>query len=317
MGRGDVTGRMEPRELQSADAPPVLDDIDARPGSVASLLRTTVGLYLRRLGGWIATADLVALLGALDIPAPQARTGIARLRRKGLLVAERRGAAGYRVNPAATPMLERGDRRIFSRPSMAEHDPWCLISFSFPEDRREVRGRLRRRLQWIGAGSVAPGLWICPGYLLSEAEQILTDLEARNDATLFLTSAPLVSGTLAEAVARWWDLDELAQAHRAFLAYTGPGEAGADAGAAAGADAADPSPLAPAAPEAAAAFARYVHTVDRWRPIPYTDPGLPAALLPADWPGTESAATFERVERTLHQAAWAHVAAVTAPGDGH
>ena len=37
-----------------APAGRVLDDIDARPGSTASLLRTIVGLYLRPLGGWIS-----------------------------------------------------------------------------------------------------------------------------------------------------------------------------------------------------------------------------------------------------------------------
>jgi phenylacetic acid degradation operon negative regulatory protein len=36
---------------------------------------------------------------------------------------------------------------------------------------------------------------------------------------------------------------------------------------------------------AAAAFAGYLHLVDDWRLLPRIDPGLPAALLPADWPG--------------------------------
>ena len=64
---------------------PVLDDIDARPGSTASLLRTFIGVFLRPLGGWISTADLVAFAGDLGIEAAQARTGVARLKQKGLL----------------------------------------------------------------------------------------------------------------------------------------------------------------------------------------------------------------------------------------
>lgn len=293
----------------------ILDDIDARPGSVASLLRTVVGLYLRPIGGWIAAAELVALMGSLGVDAPQARTGIARLRSKGLLIADRRTAAGYALNPAAIPMLERGDRRIFGAPQMGEGDPWCLVSFSISEDQREARGRLRRRLQWIGAGSVAPGLWILPGHLADEAEGILDDLGLRAHATLFLTAPPRVAGSLGDAVAHWWDLDALAEAHRGFLeriaALSG---SRADAGRGEGEDE-DPGPRGsgPRDPEERdpeRSFADYVRLVDSWRPIPYIDPGLPAALLQADWPGLRSAAEFGRLSGELAGPAWARVRAI-------
>ena len=45
----------------------VLDDIDARPGSTVSLLRTVVGLYLRRQGGWMPVAALVLVLQHLGL----------------------------------------------------------------------------------------------------------------------------------------------------------------------------------------------------------------------------------------------------------
>ncbi|WP_244632613.1 hypothetical protein [Microbacterium sp. Se63.02b] len=168
----------------------MLDDIDARPGSTASLLRTLVGLFLRPLGGWISAADLVALAGDLGIESAAARTGIARLKQKGLLIAERSGPIGYRLNPAAISMLERGDRRIFRMREMTDADTWCLVSFSIPESARSIRHQLRRRLHWIGAGVVSPALWICPGHLQAEALQILEELDARRWATLFQASAP-------------------------------------------------------------------------------------------------------------------------------
>ncbi|MEZ7755493.1 regulator [Microbacterium paraoxydans] len=267
-------------------APVVLDDIDARPGSTASLLRTLIGLYLRPLGGWISAADLVALAADLGIPAAPARTGIARLKQKGLLLPERRDAVGYRLSPAAVPMLERGDRRIFRMQEMADDDPWCLVSFSIPESARSVRHQLRRRLQWIGAGVVSPALWICPGHLRAEAEQILDELGARRWATLFDASAPAPAGTLAEAAATWWDLDALRGDHEAFQASL------------------------TALPEEP--FPAYVHLIDRWRVLPYTDPGLPPAMLPADWPGGRSFEAFARLSAAWAAPALAHVRAVTA-----
>ena len=37
----------------------VLDDMDSRPGSTTSLLRTVIGLYLRDAGGWMSAKDIV------------------------------------------------------------------------------------------------------------------------------------------------------------------------------------------------------------------------------------------------------------------
>ncbi len=263
----------------------VLDDIDARPGSTASLLRTLVGLYLRPLGGWISTADLVALAGDLGIPTAQARTGVTRLKQKGLLIAERRHAVGYLLNPDAETMLERGDRRIFEMREMTDADSWCLISFSMPESARATRHQLRRRLQWIGAGVVSPALWICPGHLQGEVQEIVDDLEASEWVTLFQAGTPTTARTLPEAAAAWWDLESLRAEHLAFQASLA---------------------TLPAAP-----FAAYVQLLDRWRVLPYVDPGLPPSMLPADWPGRRSVAEFQRLSTELSDAAWQRVRDVT------
>lgn len=263
----------------------VLDDIDARPGSTPSLLRTVVGLFLRPLGGWISAADLVTLAGDLGIPTAQARTGIARLKQKGLLLAERDGIAGYRLNPAAVPMLERGDRRIFAMREMQDDDPWCLVSFSIPESARSVRHQLRRRLQWIGAGTVSPALWMCPGHLHDEVGQIVDELDAHAWVTLFQASTPQTALALVDAAAQWWDLATLRAEHRAFQ---------------------ESLETLPAEP-----FAAYVQLIDSWRVLPYVDPGLPPSMLPDDWPGRRSFDEFARLSAALATPATAHVQAVT------
>ncbi|MFE6971029.1 PaaX family transcriptional regulator C-terminal domain-containing protein [Isoptericola sp. NPDC057653] len=270
----------------------ILDDLDARPGSATSLLRTVVGLYARDLGGHLAAADLVALLGAAGVAPGAARSAVSRAKSRGLLEAEESGGrAGYRLAPGAEEMLERGDRRIFAYRPQGDRDPWCLVSFSIPEARRDARHRLRRSLAGIGCGTVADGLWICPGHLADEVEGILDGLGLRDAATVFLTGTPRVAGALADAVARWWDLPLLAGAHRAFLA-------------------AHPDPAAGEALDPAEAFARWVRAVDDWRPLPYRDPGLPPGVLPDDWPGTAGVARFAALRAALAARAAAHVRAV-------
>ncbi|WP_382304305.1 PaaX family transcriptional regulator C-terminal domain-containing protein [Herbiconiux sp. UC225_62] len=273
----------------------VLDDLESRPGSTTSLLRTVIGLYLRRLGGWISSADLVALLEHLDVPAARTRTAIARVKQKGLLTpGARDGAAGYALRPDAIGMLAKGDRRIFAARSMEPGDPWCLVSFTLPEEQRQLRHQLRRRLSGIGCGTVSPALWICPDFLAGEVEDILDELGIRASATLFRTERPRVAGELRGAVAEWWDLDTLAERHREAIAgLTALLEAPPGASPDPGAD----------------AFARYLRGVDVWRPLPYLDPGLPSDLLPADWPGARSTALFAELTARHAEASQAFVTA--------
>lgn len=257
----------------------ILDDIDARPGSATSLLRTIIGSYQRSLGGWVPVADYLRLLDAVGISGAHARTAVLRVKNKGLLVAEARGGlSGYHLNPDALPMLERGDRRIFNFRQQEDDGAWCLLSYSLPETERAARHQLRKRLGWIGCGTVAMGLWICPAFLTDEVEEILTDLKIRHAATVFITDTPQTSGLLADAVQRWWDLDRIADLHRGFIDSFG-GWGPVD--------------------DSRAAFARYVLMLDRWRIIPYLDPGLQPQSLPLDWPGFASVALFDRLKWEL------------------
>lgn len=268
----------------------ILDDFDARPGSATSLLRTLVGAHLRSIGGWVSIADLITLMDGVGVSPVSTRSAVLRVKTKGLLSAETVGGqAGYRLNPDAVPMLERGDRRIYSFRQQGDDDQWCLISYSIPETQRDARHQLRRRLGWIGCGTVATGLWICPAFLADEVEEILNDLRLRDAATLFIASAPRLPGTPTEAAARWWDLDRLAALHGTFL------ERHTDATKAA---------------DEQEAFSGYIRALDDWRIIPYLDPGLPARALPHDWPGFDSVALFGRLTSTLANPAEAYVRSV-------
>lgn len=285
---------MAPRltALPAARDTSVPEEPDSRPGSATSLLRTFVGCYLRRLGGWIAGPALTELMRTLGVSQARTRTAILRVRSKGLLVPELRdSSAGYALGPAAIPALARGDRRIFAARQMDPSDRWCLISYSIPESQRPLRHQLRRRLAGIGCGTVSAALWICPEYLAAEVEEILGDLGVRTSAAIFLADETRVDGGLERAVGRWWDLPAIAARHQNFLsAY---GSVAAD----------DLTPRE--------AFANWIGCVDAWRVIPYADPGLPEAWLPADWPGNVTVRLFADLREQLEHPSGRYVHQVT------
>ncbi|SEI12162.1 MULTISPECIES: PaaX family transcriptional regulator C-terminal domain-containing protein [unclassified Leifsonia] len=284
------------------------DDLEAGSGSATALLRTVVGSVLRPIGGWMSAAGAVRLMDGLGVPSATARSSLARLCSRGVLRREpREGTAGYALDPAAVPMLERGDRRIFG--DRVEASRWVLVSLSFPERSRSDRDRLRRRLAALGCGTVADGLWIAPSALEDELAEAVSAIADTSDSAaergrggtfraseaavaLFADASP--RGDLATGLARWYDLPAIRAAHESFLSHF------ADA----------PRPDAPGPDDDAQAFAVWMRALDEWRVIPYRDPGLPSAALAPDWPGAASAALFQRLRRDLEARAVAHAASV-------
>ncbi|WP_426516557.1 PaaX family transcriptional regulator C-terminal domain-containing protein [Diaminobutyricibacter sp. McL0618] len=280
----------------TAVAAAVLDDFDSRPGRSMSLLRTIVGGFLRELGGWMPTAGAVTMLDALEVPASTARSTLTRLAARGVLAREPRdGVAGYVLRAGAVPMLERGDARIFQATASAD-EGWCLVSFSIPERHRDRRHQLRRRLDWIGCGTVSDALWIGPERVADDVRDILADLQLTGEVTVFTGARPLADRPLAELAGRWWDLERVRMLHQGFLDRYAP--VVADAGALAD----------------RAAFATWVGALDEWRVIPYLDPGLPASALPVGWPGPPSRELFAVIRERYADAALGFARRVTGCG---
>src|SRR4051794_24440158 len=155
-----------------------------------SLLMTFFGAFLRRLGGWIAVADLVALMGDLGLDEQAVRSAVSRLKRRGVIAPERRaGAAGYRLTPRGEGILQAGDARIFGRDG-AGADAWLLVVFSIPEARRALRHKLRTRLQWLGLGTVAAGVWIAPARAEPEVRPVVAEPALEGPGELFPRRPP-------------------------------------------------------------------------------------------------------------------------------
>lgn len=252
-----------------------------------SLIVTLYGAYGRFVPGPVPVAELIRLLAAVGVDAPSVRSSVSRLKRRGLLLPARtgQGAAGYELSPQALQLLEDGDRRVYAG-APCEDEGWVLAVFSVPESQRQKRHVLRSRLAGLGFGTAAPGVWIAPARLYEETRNTLRrlDLDVYVD---FFRGDHLGFAPTAQAVARWWDLAALAAQHEAFLDRHAPVLR-------AWQERADTPPEE--------AYRDYLLALDSWRHLPYANPGLPARLLPADWPGARSAAVFRALHERLHEA---------------
>jgi phenylacetic acid degradation operon negative regulatory protein len=270
-------------------------EFGARAAQPRQFIVTVYGLYAREDGGWLSVASLITLLADLDIDEPAVRSSISRLKRRGILVAERRGgAAGYALSEEGLALLREGDERIFRRERSTLAEGWLLAVFSVPESERNKRHVLRTQLTRLGFGTAAPGVWIAPAHLHHATATMLRQQDLDGYADLFRADH-LSFADVAAKMRQWWDLDELKRQYTAFLDEQEPvwqrwrrKRAGDDR----------------------EAFVDYVRVLTSWRRLPYLDPGLPCELLPADWVGSRAADLFFAMRERLESGAREHVSAI-------
>lgn len=271
-----------------------MSDSPLRP---SSLINTVYGAFLRQLGGWISIADLITLMGELDVDGPAVRSAISRLKKRGVLEPERRGATGYRLSPDVLPVFDEGDRRIFASLEPADlADGWAMAVFSVPESERSHRYQLRTRLTWLGFGNIAPGVWLAPGRLLEDARSMLVRLGLSDYVHLFAAEYAAFSD-LPGTVSSWWDFPAIQKQYAEFTDAYAPVAARMAA--------------TEAEPEPAEAFRHYVPLLTQWRRLPYLDPGLPTELLPADWNAVAARQVFQQLHAMLLEPSLRHVGEVT------
>ena len=254
------------------------------------------GAFGRSIGGWIAIADLIALLQPLGLDPQAVRSATSRMKRSGLLEARRIGpVAGYGLTAEALELLADGDRRIFHPTGEGAHTGWVLAIFSVPESQRDRRYLIRSRLAALGFGTVAPGVMIAPRSSAPEALHMLVRKRLHHFVHLWDSelSAPEDERTM---VASAWDLPAIALGYRAFIRRAKPILQEA---------------LRRESTDGAWEFVQYHDVLSEWRQLPYLDPDLPMELLPNKWPGAEARLLFLDVVDKLERPALGFFHAVT------
>ncbi len=253
-----------------------------------TLIVSIYGLYARESGGWVSVSSLIRLMAELGVEEPAVRSSISRLKRRGILTAERQyGAAGYALSDQARLILDEGDRRIFHRPMATTDDGWVVVVFSVPESERKQRHMLRSRLTWLGYGTVSAGVWIAPRHLEAETREVLERYDLTSYVRLF-SADYLGFSEVRQEISEWWDLQSLQGLYAEFSEAYGPvlrlwkeraGRRDEDA------------------------FADYVRALTAWRKLPFLDPGLPRELLPAGWSGFGAERLFLELRSRLEEPA--------------
>ena len=241
------------------------------------------------LGYWfeniefIPSAALVALLGALGVGEAAARAALSRLARRGSLEGTKLGRnTAYRLAAGSVADARAQGRRMLkfgSGPSPWDRQ-WTCVVFSIPESDRRRRPALRQRLRELQLGPLFDGFWITPRAPLAAIDRSLTELGVTDAAVFRVSEVPRPAGVdLLSA----WDLQALRAEYQGLIDQLEP---------------VVDKVHDQAIPDREALVVR-VEACARWRTLAFTDPGLPAELLPSDWPQRRARELFVEVYNGL------------------
>ena len=227
---------------------------------VWSLVITIFGDAVMPRGGRVPLAALQDILARLSIEPGALRTALSRLAADHWVIREKAGRNSlYGLDARGRHAFDLATRKIYAGGPPAWQGK-VSAAFALPGTDLKAAAERLAALGFAAAGTAA---WLRPHTDQSEAAAT-ADLAG----LLFVEGMPLPR---TQALGRFWDLAGTAAAYTAFEAHFAPLAAAVAAGS------------EPAGPlDAMAARTLLVHD---WRRIVLHDPGLPAELLPADWPG--------------------------------
>ena len=244
-----------------------------RPLRGGSLLVTILGDSIAPRGGTIALGSLIRLATPFGLTERLVRTSIGRLASEDWVSFERSGRVSfYSLTTHGRARFAEATQRIYGAPPQAWNGTWTLVVV--PAGRRSVRNDLRDELLWLGFGQITPGVFAHPTHNESVIRTRIDELQSSGEL-IVMQGSVLNDAASVNLVSMGWDLGDLARRYKRFIDMFSPVAAAL-------------SSIRAASVGGEVAFILRTLLLHEYRKIHLRDPLLPAALLPADWAGTDA-----------------------------
>lgn len=270
------------------------------PPQPQDLVIDLLGSYVRGRLESVWSGGLVQLLAEFGFSTGASRVALARLARRDLISRVKNGRlVSYRITARTERLMAEGDKHIFRLGAdEPTDDRMTVLWHTLPEERRLERGRLARRLRFLGFGSVQDGTWVAPGNREQEVASLIEDLGVGDYCSLLIGKAS-ERLSLRPLVHRAWDLTVIEERYRAFIELFGPYR----------------TATARRALSDAEAFRVRTQCIYSFRTFASMDPSLPRSLAPSASSRGEAIRLFDKVYNGLQAASLRHFDLVTQPGD--
>jgi phenylacetic acid degradation operon negative regulatory protein len=252
-----------------------------------SLMFTLYGEYIQYYGGEIWVGSLIQLMNAFGISESSVRGAILRMVQKNLLQVRKKGNKSYySISEQGRRRVEDGVKRVYAAPRTTWDGKWRILSYSFPEEKRELRNEIRKELTWTGFGMISNSTWISPNPLENQVMEMIKNYEIEENTMLF-SSSDVVSHTSDGIIEKGWDLEQVSNNYNQFIEkYSSEFE-----------ELRDKALTNKLTDEEC--FIKRTSIVHEYRKFLFQDPGFPRDLLPEDWAGTKARELFWNIHQLI------------------
>jgi len=253
-----------------------------------SMLFTLYGDYILQRGGRVWVGTLIKVFAEFGLSEQAIRSALSRMSQKGWLKVMRVGNKSYySLTARGKRLLSEGGKIIYYGRQEQWDGQWHLVTYSIPENRRDIRHRLRKELSWLGYGMLSNATWMCPHDTRAEVESLVQRLGVEKHVEIFTASHQGFSDP-ATLVKRCWELDSINKQYESFITKYRPRL-----------DAHRRRLAASENIDAGECFVERFVLIHEYRRFPFVDPELPTELLPEGWLGGEAAAIFREYHHLL------------------
>ncbi len=252
------------------------------------MLFTLYGDYILPRAGEIWVGTLIKLFAEFGLSEQAIRSALSRMSQKGWLKVKKVGKKSYySLTDKGQRLLSEGAKLIYYGRQDNWDGNWHLLTYSIPEQMRDVRNRLRKELSWLGYGMLNNATWMCPHDTGDDVKSLVQKLGIEKHVETFTANHSGFSDARS-LVKRCWDLDSINNQYEAFVGKYKPrfeqhrqrlhlGESIASS----------------------ECYVERFMLIHEYRKFPFIDPELPDELLPDGWLGREAATLFREYHRLL------------------
>lgn len=246
---------------------------------------TLYGEYIKYYGGEIWVGSLIELMKQFGVSESSVRGAIFRMVQNNLLEVRKVGKKSY-YSATSQGRVDEGVSRVYATQNHMWDQKWRILTYSFPEEKREIRNKIRKELIWTGFGNLTNSTLVTPNPVEDQVKEMIRVYGIEEYAFLF-TSSSIVTHDNQSIIDIGWDLNMVSDEYQTFIdKFTPKFEELRE------------KALNNTLKDEECFIERTV-LVHEYRKFLFQDPGFPRDLLPEGWIGIKARELFWNIHQLL------------------